>query len=211
LKRKRPSARSAQFQKQPRELPDRRTISKRDRFEVFKRDGFTCQYCGGTPPEFILVVDHIEPVSRGGSNEFINLITSCSGCNSGKSDIPVSAVAISPDAVMERRRIDQEMAEAKLYLEEARILRIIEEESNDFLLTSYSEIFDRLRVPRLSVRQIKCWRANYSLREITDAWGIAAQVISGGKEFSGQDLFKYSTGIMKNRRAMAEKEAAESA
>lgn len=27
------------------------TISKMDRFEVFKRDGFRCSYCGNHPPE----------------------------------------------------------------------------------------------------------------------------------------------------------------
>lgn len=32
----------------------RKPLSKRIRFEVFKRDSFTCQFCGRTPPEVIL-------------------------------------------------------------------------------------------------------------------------------------------------------------
>jgi hypothetical protein len=70
-------------------------ISKKSRFEVFKRDSFTCQYCGATPPKVILNVDHIHPVAEGGDNNMDNLITSCEPCNLGKSanlltDIPQS-------------------------------------------------------------------------------------------------------------------------
>lgn len=62
------------------------TISARARFRVLKRDGFTCQYCGRRPPEVVLHVDHIEPRSKGGSDDPENLITSCGHCNLGKSD-----------------------------------------------------------------------------------------------------------------------------
>ena len=59
-------------------------ISKKLRFEVFKRDSFTCQYCGRMAPDVILEVDHIDPVKRGGKNDILNLITSCKDCNRGK-------------------------------------------------------------------------------------------------------------------------------
>ena len=65
----------------------RKQISTRTRFEVFKRDGFTCQYCGGKPPAAILHIDHITPVSAGGTNDLANLVTSCKDCNLGKSDV----------------------------------------------------------------------------------------------------------------------------
>lgn len=58
-------------------MTDRQSISKKLRFEVFKRDKFTCQYCGKSAPEVVLHVDHIHPVSEGGETEIINLITSC--------------------------------------------------------------------------------------------------------------------------------------
>ena len=64
----------------------RKTISKKTRFEVFKRDSFKCQYCGTSAPEAILVVDHIDPFSKGGADEMVNYITACQGCNAGKSD-----------------------------------------------------------------------------------------------------------------------------
>ena len=55
-------------------------------FEVFKRDSFTCQYCGKSAPDAVLEVDHIIPVSKGGDNDISNLITSCFECNRGKSN-----------------------------------------------------------------------------------------------------------------------------
>ena len=62
----------------------RTPVSKKLRFEVLKRDNFTCQYCGATSPNAILEVDHINPVSNGGTNDISNLVTSCRDCNKGK-------------------------------------------------------------------------------------------------------------------------------
>lgn len=67
-------------------MAERRMLTKKTRFEVFKRDKFTCQYCGRMSPDVILEVDHIKPVSKGGSNKMMNLITSCRDCNRGKRD-----------------------------------------------------------------------------------------------------------------------------
>lgn len=63
---------------------ERKPITKKLRFEVFKRDNFTCQYCGKMAPDVILEVDHINPVAKGGDNNILNLITSCFDCNRGK-------------------------------------------------------------------------------------------------------------------------------
>lgn len=65
-------------------MAERKPISKKMRFEVFKRDKFTCQYCGRMAPDVVLEVDHIKPVASGGKNEILNLITSCRDCNRGK-------------------------------------------------------------------------------------------------------------------------------
>lgn len=55
-------------------------------YEIFKRDGFRCMYCGKTPKEdgVKLVIDHIIPIAKGGKSEPQNMITSCSKCNSYK-------------------------------------------------------------------------------------------------------------------------------
>ncbi|BCZ76038.1 HNH endonuclease [Komagataeibacter phage phiKX1] len=59
-------------------------LSQKARFEVFKRDKFACQYCGESAPNVVLQCDHIHPVAEGGTNDILNLITACAGCNSGK-------------------------------------------------------------------------------------------------------------------------------
>ena len=67
-------------------MAKRKGLSPKTRFEVFKRDKFICQYCGSTLPGSTLEVDHIKPVSKGGTNELLNLVTSCWDCNRGKTD-----------------------------------------------------------------------------------------------------------------------------
>lgn len=68
-------------------MADRKNIPNYIRFQVFKRDKFTCQYCGRSGVE--LEVDHINPVANGGTNDIDNLITACKDCNRGKRDMPV--------------------------------------------------------------------------------------------------------------------------
>jgi hypothetical protein len=65
-------------------MEKRKAISQTLRFEVFKRDLFTCQYCGKRAPDVVLEVDHIKPVSKGGSNAIENLVSACKECNRGK-------------------------------------------------------------------------------------------------------------------------------
>lgn len=83
-------------------------VSPRTRFEIFKRDKFTCQYCGKKPPTVILHADHILPVSKGGTSERTNLITACDTCNLGKSNVLLESV-IEP--IQKRLQEDIERAE----------------------------------------------------------------------------------------------------
>lgn len=62
----------------------RKSTGKKLRFEVLKRDSFSCQYCGARAPDVLLHVDHIVPVVDGGKSDLMNLITSCQSCNGGK-------------------------------------------------------------------------------------------------------------------------------
>ena len=64
------------------------SITKKLRFEVFKRDGFKCAYCGKNPPQVTLEVDHIDPKSKGGKDDINNLVSACFDCNRGKKAIP---------------------------------------------------------------------------------------------------------------------------
>ncbi len=77
-------------------------VSKALRFEVLRRDRFTCTYCGAKAPNVELHVDHITPESLGGTNTPSNLTTACVDCNSGKSSRMVDDGLIDP--VDERAR-----------------------------------------------------------------------------------------------------------
>ena len=64
-------------------LPDhlrtnRIKISNSVKSAIYKRDNFTCQYCGATDD---LHIDHIHPVAFGGGNEMKNLQVLCRDCN----------------------------------------------------------------------------------------------------------------------------------
>jgi hypothetical protein len=95
----------------------RKSTGKRTRFEVFKRDGFTCQYCGAQPPDAVLVLDHIEPVAGGGASTIDNLITACEPCNQGKADKRITEHQVRPDADTLYLEARQEIAELRRYQE----------------------------------------------------------------------------------------------
>jgi hypothetical protein len=83
-------------------------VGKKLRFEVFKRDGFRCQYCGRTPPAVTLEADHIEPESKGGATDIDNLMTSCMDCNRGKGANELEAI---PETLVTRAQVAQEREE----------------------------------------------------------------------------------------------------
>jgi len=72
----------------------RRAVGARLRFVILNRDGFRCRYCGATPGETGLHVDHIVPASAGGTCDESNLVTACVDCNLGKSNRVAVAAAV---------------------------------------------------------------------------------------------------------------------
>lgn len=93
------------------------SLSVRTRFEVLKRDKYTCSYCGKHPPEVLLEVDHIHPIAAGGTDDMANLTTACTDCNRGKGARMLeegTAPAINRSAMAEMaERVEQ----AKAYME----------------------------------------------------------------------------------------------
>lgn len=63
---------------------NRPPLSPKLRYNVLRRDGFTCQYCGRTAQDGLLEIDHIVPIKMGGTNDIDNLQTACKECNRGK-------------------------------------------------------------------------------------------------------------------------------
>ncbi len=64
-------------------------ITLAQRFRVLKRDNFRCRYCGKSAPEALLEIDHIRPLSNGGTDDDSNLGASCVECNRGKHANPL--------------------------------------------------------------------------------------------------------------------------
>ena len=56
------------------------------RKNLFKRDRYTCQYCGIQPGPEELTVDHVVPRSRGGVSSWENCVLACVECNKLKAD-----------------------------------------------------------------------------------------------------------------------------
>jgi 5-methylcytosine-specific restriction endonuclease McrA len=74
-------------------VDDRKNGWLRLRFEVFKRDNFTCIYCGRNVKDdkIKLNCDHIIPKTKNGKDVLNNLVTSCFECNQGKKDVLLDA------------------------------------------------------------------------------------------------------------------------
>lgn len=94
-------------------------VTKRVRFEVLRRDNYTCRYCGAKAETSPLTVDHVVPVALGGGDDPSNLVAACADCNSGKtSTVPdqplvedVSATALAWSQAMAKAA--QERSEAR--------------------------------------------------------------------------------------------------
>lgn len=67
---------------------------------LFARDRYRCQYCGRTQSELkpreALTRDHLIPMSRGGSNEWTNVVTACSACNTRKGNRMPGEIGMYP-------------------------------------------------------------------------------------------------------------------
>jgi 5-methylcytosine-specific restriction endonuclease McrA len=59
---------------------------KFSRTNVYRRDEYTCQYCGAQPGASKLTFDHVVPRARGGRTEWTNIVTACVPCNARKAD-----------------------------------------------------------------------------------------------------------------------------
>jgi hypothetical protein len=65
----------------------RSAIKPKDRVAILVRDKYTCQMCGASRSNgAVLEIDHIHPVSKGGTNDAANLQVLCRECNAGKSN-----------------------------------------------------------------------------------------------------------------------------
>lgn len=151
----------------------RKAMSKRLRFEVFKRDGFTCQYCGAQAPDAVLHVDHINPVANGGDNDLLNLTTACADCNSGKGAKKLSDKTL----VQKQRKQLQELAERH---DQLKMLMDWREELKALQQTEF-EIFDNafadhtnFQLNETGKEKLTKWLKRFSMKELLEALDLSA-------------------------------------
>lgn len=189
-------------------------ISKLLRFEVFKRDKFTCQYCGRSAPDVILELDHIHPRSDGGEDTLLNLVTSCRDCNAGKSDR-----LLSDDTVVKRQigqlqdlqdRRDQLEMIVQWRNEVATMdASMVDEACRFFVQLQQCERYFEPVGP--GKQKIAKWLREFGPAEVLEAMQIAAEQyflydsVGNVTEESYDKAFAMVSGICRNRRLQAEK------
>jgi hypothetical protein len=171
-------------------MSERVPLSKKLRFEVFKRDGFRCAYCGATPSEtVILECDHINPVAAGGTNDIDNLVTACEDCNRGKSATPLSSV---PQSLEEK---SAEAAERETQIRA--YYKILEERKarRDEELWSIADVFmshfKTDTIDRRDLASIRGFLDQLDYFEVLEA----AEIANDRKPYSHNQAWKYFCGI----------------
>jgi hypothetical protein len=73
-----------------------RTVPRLNNDALFLRDRYLCCYCGDLFADNrpLLTRDHVQPLSRGGSDQWDNVVTSCRACNQKKDDRLVEECAL---------------------------------------------------------------------------------------------------------------------
>jgi len=177
-------------------------VPKRTRYEVLRRDGFACRYCGATAPDVKLHVDHVMPTALGGSDDPGNLVAACVDCNNGKASTSpdeetVSGVALDAQLWAEARR----EAISKIAEAEARI----EEDFTAFYIAWTSWDANAQYLPGTAESTFRNWlSAGLTLDDILRAHNIAL----GARHVSIFKVWRYMCGVLRNRLARIEAETA---
>lgn len=174
-------------------MNNRKQISKKLRFEIFKRDNFCCAYCGQRPPQTTLEVDHIRPVADGGGNEETNLVTSCFECNRGKSDRLLTSIPESLSDKAKRIKECEDQLAAYRKITEAQKDRI-ESDCWKVVHAIFGEETNRLRTDWFS--SIKRFLSSLDLDEVIESGEIAGSKMHFN---SDKKKFTYFCGICWNR------------
>lgn len=157
-------------------MAKRKGLSKRTRFEIFKRDSFTCQYCGRQSPDVVLQVDHIQPVAKGGGNDFLNLITSCLECNSGKSDRVLSDASVVSKQREQLAELQQRREQLAMLMEWHKGLHDLDAQCNEELASFWADQFNGVNcLSQAGMKTLAALRKKFSIGEIMEAMTIAVQ------------------------------------
>jgi len=174
-------------------------ITKSLRFEIFKRDNFTCQYCGRQTPTVILEIDHIIPKVEGGPiSDPNNLVTACFDCNRGKGKIPLGVQRIKDDrkeAMQREREKQQQIKEYEEFLKEKQAQDGQTIEELDEYWSGLSG--NKYNLNLSGIDALKRFLKFLTPAEIKDSMEIAAARIPATQL---ESRFKYFCGICHNKK-----------
>ena len=187
-------------------MAERKALSKSVRFEVFKRDLFKCQYCGRGVNETILEVDHITPIAEGGTNDMMNLITSCRDCNRGKGKRKLTDKA---EAIKESKYLEEEQArleQSQMVIEWKKQL-LTQRESEVDAINEYIGAITDFELTEYGRQGIRNLINRFSFSEVYDATEISfTRYYIAGDKYSWEKAFKKIGGVCFNRRKQNEKD-----
>lgn len=170
-------------------MSKRQAISKKLRFEVFKRDGFKCVYCGAHPPSVLLHADHVVAVAAGGENDIDNLVTACQPCNLGKGARDLTLV---PQSLAEKAKLVAEQEEQLLGYQH------ILQAKRERIESEMWEVAEELEPGSMDKGMRRDWLR--SIKMFIDRIGYhsvleAAEIAKGRYSYGGQRAFLYFCGI----------------
>lgn len=175
----------------------RKGLSDKIRFSVFRNDNFTCSYCGRKPEDgVVLHVDHILPVSKGGTNQLENLTTSCQSCNLGKMTEEVQKEMI--ERIRNKRDLeDKEDCTYAWYLRRLKDLKINYEIESKIVYEMYKNWENNIEVPReeICVPEEKVTDFSLSLETDSEFTKFLKNHIKWCKEFKTQKIDYFNESI----------------
>ena len=183
----------------------RKALPKKLRFEVFKRDSFTCQYCGRMAPDVVLEVDHIVPVAEGGTNDIMNLITSCHDCNSGKGKRKLSENEEVKKQQDQLRQLNEKREQIEMMLEWRNELLNFDNEQIDKIEELFSSYCTGRTFTESGRKTISKLIKKYGFIEVYDCTRISAETYYDTEDpETASDVFNYISRICYNRKMQNE-------
>lgn len=187
-------------------MAKRKTLSKKTRFEVFKRDSFKCQYCGASSPDVVLVVDHIDPISKDGADEMVNYITACQPCNAGKSDRKLDDSTTLQKQKAQLDELNERREQLEMMMQWRSGLKDINELQIDEAYEAWRSAAPGWSLNDKGMKELRSYIKKYGLGKVLDAIDVAKEqyiVVSGDEPKATQDSVNKGWGKLGGILAMA--------
>jgi hypothetical protein len=144
----------------------------------------------------VLVIDHLMPVSKGGTNDRDNLITACESCNQGKSDRLLDSTIPPTDADFRYLAVMQEKAELERASKAFDSLHKLRQEVAEQLQDMAWEVSEERSCPPLA--NITQMLVNYDFEIVAESIKVAATAVANGRVKSGE-MMRYAGGVARKR------------